>query len=243
MFTTVGRPMKGKVMTGAAGILTVEFLGERHRVGGGSSLEFGRLGDVQIDTNDELPFVAGSFVALGVVWWLENRMTDTDLEIADRGSRSKILIAPRVRVPIGFDEFGVAFRIGRARYELSVEVAPAPPCVEQRGAAPDDGQVWSRSLVALNEEQRLLLTALAEPRLRGRGAGVLPSNADVAERLGWRITKLNRKLDHLCIKFDKLGVPGLRATPGKLATERRRNLVEYCVRAGVITTADLDTLP
>jgi len=101
----------------------------------------------------------------------------------------------------------------------------------------------TRSALLLNLEQRQLLTALAEGSLRGVDPHELPSNADVAVRLGWRITKLNRKLDHLCIKFDKLGVVGLRGSARRLATERRRLLVEHCLVTGLITKDDLRLLP
>ena len=42
------------------------------------------------------------------------------------------------------------------------------------------------------------------------GVADLPTNRHVADRLGWTITKFNRKLDTLCVKFEKLGVAGLR---------------------------------
>ena len=46
----------------------------------------------------------------------------------------------------------------------------------------------------LTPDQRRLIVALAEPRLRGDGRAsvVLPSSADAAARLGWTITRFNR---------------------------------------------------
>ena len=55
--------------------------------------------------------------------------------------------------------------------------------------------------------------ALAEPVLRREGTGMseLPTSAAAAHRLGWSITRFNRKLDNVCDKLDQLGVSGMRA--------------------------------
>ena len=96
----------------------------------------------------------------------------------------------------------------------------------------------------LTDEQRLLLLALAEPTLRDpHGTDELPANRAAARRLGWSITKFNRKLDNLCSRFSKLGVGGLRGSVDQLATDRRRRLVEHAVESGLITAAQLDRLP
>ena len=85
--------------------------------------------------------------------------------------------------------------------------------------------------------------ALAEPVLRTRGRkATLPSSAEAAERLGWTVTKFNRKLDNVCQKFDRLGVQGLHGGPGRLASDRKARLVEYAVAARVVGLADLDLL-
>ena len=49
----------------------------------------------------------------------------------------------------------------------------------------------------------------------------VPTSGQAAERLGWQLTKFNRKLDNVCDKLDRLGVRGLRGGPGKLASNRR----------------------
>ena len=65
----------------------------------------------------------------------------------------------------------------------------------------------------------------------------------MARRLGWSITKFNRKLDNLCDRFAKLGVGGLRGSLDQLATDRRRRLVEHAVESGLIDRSQLDRLP
>src|SRR5690606_8673872 len=74
-------------------------------------------------------------------------------------------------------------------------------------------------------------------------AAGLPSNADAAARLGWTVTKFNRKLDTVCRKLTECGVRGLRGGPLRLATTRRARLVEYAIAAQLVTVRDLHLLP
>ena len=96
----------------------------------------------------------------------------------------------------------------------------------------------------MSPEQRLLLVALAEAQLRDPSAALdLPTNRQIAHRLGWKITKYNRKLDGLCVKFAAAGVSGLRGSSDALARDRRLRLVDHAVNAGVVTPDDLALLP
>ena len=63
-----------------------------------------------------------------------------------------------------------------------------------------------------------------------------------AERLGWTMSRFNRKLDNVCDKLDRLGVRGLRGGPGKLASNRRARLVEHAVFSRLVTSEDLPLL-
>ena len=71
----------------------------------------------------------------------------------------------------------------------------------------------------------------------------LPANASVAHRLGWSAKKLDRKLDYLSAKLSSEGVRGLRGEKGFEAIDRRSRLVEHVMSSGMITEADLSTLP
>jgi hypothetical protein len=86
-----------------------------------------------------------------------------------------------------------------------------------------------------------LITALAENILRrgNRGAGTIPSSADAAVKLGWTITKFNRKLDNVCEKLSRSGIRGLHGDAGRLATSRRARLVEYALAARLVSASDL----
>ena len=100
-------------------------------------------------------------------------------------------------------------------------------------------------MVALNDEQRLLVVALAESRLRDSSADPadLPANASIAHRLGWSAKKLDRKLDYLCARLSSEGVRGLRGEKGFEAVDRRARLVDHAISSGMVTTNDLGSLP
>ena len=96
----------------------------------------------------------------------------------------------------------------------------------------------------LTLSQKQLLVALAEPLLRrdGTGMSAIPSSADAAARLGWTVTRFNRKLDNVCDKFDRIGVPGMRGGAGGSATNRRARLVEHVIASRLVGKADLALL-
>lgn len=81
--------------------------------------------------------------------------------------------------------------------------------------------------------------------LRDPGAGpdALAPNRAIAGRLGWSITKFNRKLDYLCVRLTGSGVRGLQGERGGEATNRRWRLAEHAVATRLVTATDLDLLP
>jgi len=72
--------------------------------------------------------------------------------------------------------------------------------------------------------------------------GQIPSSADAAARLGWKVTKFNRKLDNVCQKLADAGTRGLHGGPGKLASNRKARLVEHALSTRLVTEADLALL-
>jgi hypothetical protein len=58
-------------------------------------------------------------------------------------------------------------------------------------------------------------------------------------RLGWKLTRFNRKLDNVCQKLAAQGVRGLHGAPGQLASSRRARLVEYAIAVRMVTRDDL----
>ena len=90
----------------------------------------------------------------------------------------------------------------------------------------------------------LLILALAEPMLNREGSGMssVPTSAQASKRLGWQLTKFNRKLDNVCDKLDRNGVRGLRGGPQKLAVNRRARLVEHAVASRIVAADQLPAL-
>ena len=70
----------------------------------------------------------------------------------------------------------------------------------------------------------------------------MPRNADAAARLGWTLTRFNRKLDNICYKLDRIGVKGMRGGPRSHASYRRTALVDYALTARIVTVEDLPLL-
>lgn len=232
--------------------LHVEFIGEEHAVEPGSELTFGRHADLHIDDNRHLHRVLGRFWSRGDSWWLTNEGRSITIQIADADSRSNVNLAPGSEIALSFPNSFLRFRAGATDYEVVVRVP-------DRGARDEDdldddelaelddeavGDTIALSDLPLAHEQRLLLLALAESTLRNpHGHDELPTNRAVARRLGWSITKFNRKLDNLCNRFTKLGVGGLRGSIDQLATDRRRRLVEHAIETGLVRRDQLALLP
>ena len=154
------------------------------------------------------------------------------------------LLSPGSSLPLTFAETVVRFSAGPTLYEvdLLLEGALYPSTSTSRDNLRGETTVGT---LPLTDDQRLLLVALAERALRRGTTGVtsLPSSAEAAERLGWPLTTFNRKLDALCAKMTRAGVPGLHGGPTRLASSRRAKLVEHALSVRLIAPADLSRLP
>lgn len=226
----------------AGGEVAVEYCGEWYRVSGGTSLDVGREADLCVDDN---PYLHRRFLRVaadGGLWWLENLGSRLSATVCDPQGGVQSWLPPGARLPLVFPVTAVVFTAGPTTYEFFVHLdeppyraAPRPD--EAAGATTIGGVSWTTS-------QLQLIVALAEPMLRREGSGLseIPSSADAARRLGWALTKFNRKLDNVCDKLDRMGVSGMRGGPGALATNRRVRLVEYAVSSRMVTAADLPLL-
>ncbi|MET0324909.1 MAG: hypothetical protein ABW219_06770 [Ilumatobacteraceae bacterium] len=231
--------------------LRVEFIGEEVVVELGQDLTFGRQGDLHIDDNRHLHRVLGRFWSRGEGWWLTNEGRSITIQIADADSRSSVMLAPGSEIALSFPNSILRFRAGVTDYEVAVRVPDRYADEHDDDDDPfdaddaeDGGETIGLGDLLLADEQRLLLLALAEGTLRDPHSNdELPTNRAIARRLGWSITKFNRKLDNLCNRFSKLGVGGLRGSIDQLATDRRRRLVEHAVESGLIDRSQLVLLP
>ena len=218
--------------------LTVEFCGEIHPVTDGA-LSIGREADLVIDTN---PFLHRRFLVItdsdgmGVLANVGDRLSAT---ASDVEGRMEAFLGPGARLPLVLETTRVSFAAGATVYELFVhndDVAFHSP----RSIGDSDGTT-TLGPTRLTPDQHLLVVALAEPQLAGdpRHGATIPTSADAAKRLGWTITKFNRKLDNVCEKLARSGVRGLHGEPGALASNRRARLVEYATATRLVTRDDL----
>ena len=221
--------------------IQVEFCGEWFDVNNDESFLIGREGDLEIDDN---PYLHRRFLTISHhddLWWLENVGSRLSATVADSDGNMQAWLAPGARLPLVFSHTSVLFTAGPTTYEIGI-VGDSP---HFEAAAPERTQAGETTIgpVTLTETQKLLIIALAEPVLRGRGSTAsIPTSAQAAARLGWAITRFNRKLDNVCDKLSRFGVRGLRGGPRQLAVNRRARLVEHAVASRLVVPADLELL-
>jgi hypothetical protein len=223
-------------------LLRLEFCGEWFDLPLDRAFTIGRDADLVIDDNPYLHRVFLEVRQQGGMWWLVNVGSQLSATTSDVSGRFQGWLAPGAHLPIVFEDLQVRFTAGPTSYELSLHLTEAPfsvAVVEERG----DGDT-TLGRILLTPEQRLLVIALAEPSLRpdGSGRSHLPSSQEAAARLGWPITKFNRKLDNVCQKLKGAGVRGLHGGPERLASDRRGRLVEYALAVRLVTFEDLELL-
>lgn len=202
----------------------------------------GREGDLAIDENAYLHRQFLRVYRAEQLWWLVNVGSRLGATVSDRDGVVQAFLAPGGHIPLVFAATVVRFSAGSTTYELSINLDQAvfdPPA----GARSEIGETTAAP-PTMNREQRLLLLALTEPILRrgDRSVSAVPTSAEAASRLGWSLTKFNRKLDHLCEKLDAAGIRGLRGSGSGLASNRRFRLVEYGLAANLVTVDDLPLL-
>ena len=193
--------------------LVLDFSGEIHRVAPADTFVIGRGGDLDIDDN---PYLHRRFLVFAHsenLWW-----------IANEGSR-----------------LSATLTAGPTTYEINLITSGEDRFSGIDGVRQSSGQT-TIGVTPMTRSQLLLVLALSEPVLKraGTGAAEIPSSAAAAARLGWPLTKFNRKLDNVCEKLDRVGVRGLRG--GRVAgaaSNRRTALVEHAVSTLMVTAEDL----
>lgn len=231
--------------------LIIDLAGERHEVDPPDVLTFGRTADLVVDeSNRYLHRLVGRFFWHAESWWLENLGRSIELElVASGGSVSRLPVRQPDRdpvvAPLAGPEFRVLFEAGGLPYELNGEIGSLTlPVVETE--VPPGVDTVGYGNIDVTDEEHLMLLCLAEPVLRDPtlGGADLPSSREVALKLGWSITKFNRKLDYLCARLTEAGVRGLYASreQGRTAHNRRWVLVQHAINNRLVKPVDLDTL-
>ena len=241
--TTADLDDTGSTTGTEAAPLRLEFAGEWHELSADRPFIIGREGDLEIDDN---PYLHRHFLELQYrdgLWWMANIGVRLAATISSAGGAVQSWLSPGARMPLVFERSVIVFTAGPVTYEFSLHTEQAPYDVSRQVEVSMSGETTVMP-ARFTPLQKQLIVALAEPMLRREGVSMneLPSSSDAAKRLGWTMTKFNRKLDNVCDKLDRMGVQGLRGGPGKLATNRRARLVEYAVTSQVVTRADLPLL-
>ncbi|MPV37186.1 hypothetical protein GB881_08995 [Georgenia subflava] len=222
--------------------MQLEFCGDWFTVSDDESFVIGREGPLEIDDN---PYLHRRFLEVSHhegLWWLENVGSRLSATIADPEGNTQAWLAPGARLPVVYARTTVLFTAGPTTYELCLE-NDDPTFLPTRPAEELELGETTIGPVTLTESQRLLVLALAEPVLNGRGStATIPTSAQAAARLGWALTRFNRKLDNVCEKLHRYGVRGLRGAPGKLAVNRRARLVEHAVASRLVVPEELPML-
>jgi len=222
---------------------TVLFCGERHEVPPGTAFTIGRDADLSVD--DDNPFLHRRLLSIEQrdgLWWLANTGARLSATVSDRDGLLQSWLGPGAALPLVLPHTVVLFTAGPTTYEVEVLV---PATYVPVGAARDAGDAATTlAPPVLTPSQYLLVLALSEPLLRQAvgGRAEIPTNVEAARRLGWALTRFNRKLDNVCQKLARSGVRGLHGAPGALASGRRARLVEYAVSSRLVTADRLHLL-
>ena len=226
--------------------VTVVFCGEEYSVSPDTGLTIGRTGDVEVDDN---PYLHRTFLVVSFengFWWISNTGSTLTATVADEQGLFQAWLNPGARIPLALERFTVWFTAGPTTYDFDVVVGSPAFTSTGTEALEEDTATGETTVgrVTFTPDQKLLIVALAEPLLRRSyaGPGQIPSSADAAARLGWKVTKFNRKLDNVCQKLADAGTRGLHGGPGKLASNRKSRLVEHALSTSLVTEADLALL-
>ena len=220
-------------------LVRVFFCGEEYVVESGCQFTVGREADLSLDDN---PYLHRRFLQIewtDGLWWIHNIGTRIVATVVDGSGMMQAWLGPGARLPLVFDPVVVVFSAGATTYEFDIEV---PGATFMRGGIHEDANGETTvGEVRLTPTQFLLVLALAEPWLLqvGSGSADVPRSTQAAQRLGWSLTKFNRKLDIVADKLDRLGVGGLRGGRGSHAMHRRARLVEFAVFSKLVSRADL----
>ena len=228
--------------------VTVVFCGEERAVSRETGLTIGRSGDLEVDDNHYLhrTFLVVSFD--NGFWWLSNTGSTLTATVADEQGLFQAWLSPGARIPLAMRKLVVWFTAGPTTYDFEIHVASpvfqsviSEPPEAGPGGSDDEAGAATVGRVSLTPDQKLLVVALCEPFLLRREAGTsqIPSSAAAAERLGWALTRFNRKLDNVCQKLADAGTRGLHGGVGKLATNRKARLVEHALSTKLVTEDDL----
>lgn len=222
--------------------LRIEFCGEWYEPDPDGVFAVGRDADLFVDENPYLHRRFLEFSHGSAFWWLSNVGTQVPVTVSETSGAVVSWLTPGGTMPLVFAHTVLRFTAGGTSYEMNAHLdQPAYAAMSDRA---ESSAATTMGRIDLNGEQRILVIALAEPMLRrGRGeVSSIPSRKECAERLGWTLKKLDRKLDAVCQKLHRANVRGVYGSSAEVALNRRARLVEFSVAAGLVGRDDLRDL-
>lgn len=222
--------------------VSIEFVGEWYNVDPDEPFLIGREGPLDLSDNQYLHRRFLTISRVDSMYWIENVGSRLSATLADGDGTTQAYLAPGARLPLVYPRTVLLFTAGPTTYEMTL-FNDDPAYLPVNVVETDEAGETTIGPVELTPSQILLILALSEPVLTGRGTtSAIPSSQAAADRLGWPLTRFNRKLDHICERLTRYGVRGLHGGPGRLATNRRARLVEHAVATRLVTSEDLRML-
>jgi hypothetical protein len=227
------------------GWLEVEFEGATYAYDPGTEVTFGRAGMIAVGpSNTSLHRIFGHLTHRGDSWRLTNVGARLSMKLTDEGTGTTTELTPNGQHVLTAPATSIMFTAGDHSYELLVFQSDTADNQVVAPVAFDDHRttVSNDRDVHLSPNQRLLLVALCERRLRNPLDSTIPPSGEVALRLGMSLKRFNKVLGEVCLRFAVAGYAGV-YDPGGLATSRRNAIVDAAISDRLVRAADLATLP
>lgn len=212
----------------------------------------GRAGDLVVGADN--PHMHRRLLTVtpsGADWHLANVGRFIPVAVQTPDERPICQLDPGETTVIAWPEFLLAFAAGEGTYHLD--------CYAELPITGDDPLstlhgTETIGVAALDDADRMLLAAIAEPILRSptRDYSLMRKNSEAIERLGWtrpadadgtpeqRKKRFDHRLDNICRTFAEAGVTGVIGGKGNNASNRRIKVIQYAIEAQLITAEDID---
>ena len=185
-----------------------DLLGNRVILEAGQEAIVGRSGTFPVGTDDV--FLHRSLFQVwygGLGWMIANRGRHIPLDIEPRGSRSltRIHLGPGAVTVMPAGPSAITFTTPERHYEIHIDI-PSTGISRPSQLNTFDGDITHARHIP-NEDQRIMLDALAAPLIKNPGAndGDLPTVKELAVQLGWTEKKTNQKIARLCQRLAQDG--------------------------------------
>jgi hypothetical protein len=228
----------------AATTITIGLRDQRFQVAEGEEVTFGRSQRTRLcldPTDLGISRVAGSLEAEGGVWWLVNKSSVRPFEVVDDvGIRTVLPPGRRIAVTAPIT---VIVEGAMRRHALTVDLPEGAMEDLARGPFPvlqaEGNPTQAASDVSITPADKMALVALFSGYLEPfpRYDPHPKSYADAAARLDQPRTTLVKRVEYLRTRLTNAGVPNL------LGDNALQHLAEWALATGIISRADLASLP